>query len=148
MNFFVFLILAVVFLVKTGNDIKCVLKSQIIRILAYLLPFVKTNDIIVTAGMVYFNFCKTKQVAKLIHNISIQRASGSGQVLRPFFWSDKQVYPPQYLYPTSELHSYYVKIFYQFSIFRREIFPEFPHGPYRVENIEIGNRLFPNTKAA
>lgn len=48
------MILAVVFLVKTGNDIKCVLKSQIIRILAYLFPFVKSNDIIVTAGMVQF----------------------------------------------------------------------------------------------
>ena len=58
---FVFLILAVVFLVKTGNDIKCVLKSQIIRILAYLLPFVKSNDIIVTAGMVYFcNVCRSE----------------------------------------------------------------------------------------
>jgi len=42
---------AVVFLVKTGNDIKCVLKSQIIRILAYLFPFVKSNDIIVTADV-------------------------------------------------------------------------------------------------
>ena len=48
------MILAVVFLVKTGNDIKCVLKSQIIRILAYLFPFVKSNDIIVTAGMAQF----------------------------------------------------------------------------------------------
>ena len=41
----------IVFLVKTGSDIKCVLKSQIIRILAYLFPFVKSNDIIVTADV-------------------------------------------------------------------------------------------------
>merc|ERR1712223_1507771 len=41
----------IVFLVKTGSDIKCALKSQIIRILAYLFPFVKSNDIIVTADV-------------------------------------------------------------------------------------------------
>ena len=41
----------IVFLVKTGSNIKCVLKSQIIRILAYLFPFVKSNDIIVTADV-------------------------------------------------------------------------------------------------
>ena len=40
-----------VLLVKTGNDIKCVLKSQLIRILAYLLPFIKPQDIIVTADV-------------------------------------------------------------------------------------------------
>ena len=42
---------AVVFLVRTGNDMKCVLKSQIIRVLAYLLPFIKPNDTIVTADV-------------------------------------------------------------------------------------------------
>ena len=32
---------AKVFLVKTGTEMKCVLKSQIIRVLAFLLPFVQ-----------------------------------------------------------------------------------------------------------
>ena len=41
----------IVYLIKTGSGIKCVLKSQLIRILAYLLPFIKSNDIIVTADV-------------------------------------------------------------------------------------------------
>ena len=36
---------AKVFLVKTGTEMKCVLKSQIIRVLAYLLPFVQVCDV-------------------------------------------------------------------------------------------------------
>lgn len=42
---------AVVFLVPTGTEMKCVLKSQLIRLLAYRLPFVKDDDIIVTADV-------------------------------------------------------------------------------------------------
>ena len=42
---------ATVFLVPTGDDMKCVLKSQMIRLLAYHLPFVKDSDIIVTADV-------------------------------------------------------------------------------------------------
>ena len=39
---------AKVFLVKTGTEMKCVLKSQIIRVLAFLLPFVQVCDYIHT----------------------------------------------------------------------------------------------------
>ena len=35
----------------TGPDIKCVLKSQLIRLLAYSLPFIRDDDIIVTADV-------------------------------------------------------------------------------------------------
>jgi len=42
---------AVVFLVPTGPDIKCVLKSQMIRLLAFALPFIQDDDILVTADV-------------------------------------------------------------------------------------------------
>merc|ERR1712223_276933 len=42
---------AVVFLAPTGPDIKCVLKSQLIRLLAYSFPFIRDDDIIVTADV-------------------------------------------------------------------------------------------------
>lgn len=41
----------IVFLVPTGSDIACVLKSQLIRVLVFLLPMIKPNDIIVTADV-------------------------------------------------------------------------------------------------
>ena len=53
---------ATVFLVPTGNDIKCVLKSQMIRLLAYHLPFVQDSDIIVTADV--DAFVMTKDIYK------------------------------------------------------------------------------------
>ena len=37
-----------VYLVPTGNDLKCVLKSQLIRLFAYALPYINDEDIIVT----------------------------------------------------------------------------------------------------
>ena len=37
-----------VYLVPTGPDIKCVLKSQMIRLFAYTLPFINDEDIIIT----------------------------------------------------------------------------------------------------
>ena len=37
-----------VYLVPTGPNIKCVLKSQMIRLFAYTLPFINDEDIIVT----------------------------------------------------------------------------------------------------
>ena len=40
-----------VFLVPTGLGIQCVLKSQLIRLLAYQLPFIQDEDIIVTADV-------------------------------------------------------------------------------------------------
>ena len=49
---------ATVFLVPTGSEIKCVLKSQLIRLLAYQLPFVKDEDIIVTADVDAFPMTK------------------------------------------------------------------------------------------
>ena len=39
---------ATVFLVPTGEDITCVQKSQLIRLLAHYFPFIHDNDIIVT----------------------------------------------------------------------------------------------------
>lgn len=42
---------AKVFLIPTGNDIQCVLKSQLQRLLAYLLPFIEDQDIVVTADV-------------------------------------------------------------------------------------------------
>ena len=42
---------ALVYLVPTGSEIKCVLKSQMIRLLAYALPFINNEDIIVTADV-------------------------------------------------------------------------------------------------
>ena len=53
---------ATVFLVPTGDDIKCVLKSQMIRLLAYHLPFVQDSDIIVTADV--DAFVMTKDIYK------------------------------------------------------------------------------------
>lgn len=41
----------IVYLVPTGPDIKCVLKSQVIRILAYNLPYIQDQDVIVTADV-------------------------------------------------------------------------------------------------
>ena len=41
----------IVFLVPTGSDMKCVLKSQLIRLLAYSLPMIKDNDVLVTADV-------------------------------------------------------------------------------------------------
>ena len=38
-------------MVPTGTDIKCVLKSQLIRLLAFGLPFIRDDDIIVTADV-------------------------------------------------------------------------------------------------
>ena len=49
---------ATVFLVPTGNYMKCVLKSQLIRLLAYQLPFIKDEDIIVTADVDAFPMTK------------------------------------------------------------------------------------------
>lgn len=49
---------AVVFLVPTGTEMKCVLKSQLIRLLAYKLPFVREDDIIVTADVDAFIMTK------------------------------------------------------------------------------------------
>ena len=49
---------ATVFLVPTGKDIKCVLKSQLIRLLAQHFPFVRDNDIIVTADVDAFVMTK------------------------------------------------------------------------------------------
>ena len=37
-----------VYLVPTGPDMKCVLKSQMIRLFAYTLPFINDEDIIIT----------------------------------------------------------------------------------------------------
>ena len=37
-----------VYLIPTGPDIECVLKSQIIRLFAYALPYIQDEDIIVT----------------------------------------------------------------------------------------------------
>ena len=42
---------ATVFLVPTGEDISCVQKSQLIRLLAHYFPFIHDNDIIVTADV-------------------------------------------------------------------------------------------------
>ena len=42
---------ATVFLVPTGEDITCVQKSQLIRLLAHYFPFIHDNDIIVTADV-------------------------------------------------------------------------------------------------
>ena len=42
---------AIVFLVPTGPDMKCVLKCQLIRLLAFKLPFIRDDDIIVTADV-------------------------------------------------------------------------------------------------
>lgn len=42
---------ALVKLVPTGNELKCVLKSQLIRVLAFLLPEIKPWDIIITADV-------------------------------------------------------------------------------------------------
>jgi len=53
---------AVVFLVPTGSDMKCVLKSQMIRLLAYALPFIRDDDIIVTADV--DAFVMTKDIYK------------------------------------------------------------------------------------
>jgi len=53
---------AVVFLVPTGSDMKCVLKSQMIRLLAYALPFIRDEDIIVTADV--DAFVMTKDIYK------------------------------------------------------------------------------------
>ena len=41
-----------VYLAPTGSDMKCVLKSQMIRLVAYSLPFIQDQDIIVT-GIVF-----------------------------------------------------------------------------------------------
>jgi hypothetical protein len=41
----------IVYLVPTGNEMKCVLKSQLIRVLAFLLPEIKPTDTIVTADV-------------------------------------------------------------------------------------------------
>ena len=49
---------AVVFLVPTGSEMKCVLKSQMIRLLAYALPFIRDEDIIVTADVDAFVMTK------------------------------------------------------------------------------------------
>ena len=49
---------ALVYLVKTGNEIDCVLKSQLVRLLAYELPYIKDNDIIVTADVDAFVMSK------------------------------------------------------------------------------------------
>jgi len=49
---------ATVFLVPTGKDIKCVLKSQLIRLLAQHFPFIHDNDIIVTADVDAFLMTK------------------------------------------------------------------------------------------
>ena len=38
-------------MVRTGLDIKCVLKSQLIRLLAFALPFIKDDDVLVTADV-------------------------------------------------------------------------------------------------
>ena len=51
-----------VFLVPTGSDMKCVLKSQMIRLLAYALPFIRDDDIIVTADV--DAFVMTKDIYK------------------------------------------------------------------------------------
>lgn len=40
-----------VFLVPTGSELKCVLKSQLIRVLVFLLPMIEPDDIIVTADV-------------------------------------------------------------------------------------------------
>jgi len=40
-----------VYLAPTGSDMKCVLKSQMIRLVAYSLPFIQDQDIIVTADV-------------------------------------------------------------------------------------------------
>ena len=42
---------ATVFLVPTGEDITCVQKSQLIRLLVHYFPFIHDNDIIVTADV-------------------------------------------------------------------------------------------------
>ena len=42
---------ATVFLVPTGEDITCVQKSQLIRLLAHYFPFIHDTDIIVTADV-------------------------------------------------------------------------------------------------
>ena len=41
-----------VYLAPTGPGMKCVLKSQMIRLIAYSLPFIQEKDIIVT-GIVF-----------------------------------------------------------------------------------------------
>ena len=41
-----------VYLAPTGSDMKCVLKSQMIRLVAYSLPFIQDEDIILT-GIVF-----------------------------------------------------------------------------------------------
>ena len=46
----------------TGSDMKCVLKSQMIRLLAYALPFIRDDDIIVTADV--DAFVMTKDIYK------------------------------------------------------------------------------------
>ena len=46
----------------TGPDMKCVLKSQMIRLLAYALPFIRDDDIIVTADV--DAFVMTKDIYK------------------------------------------------------------------------------------
>ena len=53
---------ATVFLVPTGEEITCVLKSQLIRLLAYNFPFIQDNDIIVTADV--DAFVMTKDIYK------------------------------------------------------------------------------------
>ncbi len=53
---------AVVFLVPTGSDMKCVLKSQMIRLLAYALPFIRDEDIIVTADVDAFIMTQGNEV--------------------------------------------------------------------------------------
>ena len=39
------------FLIPTGSNIKCVLKSQMIRLLTFTFPFIEDNDIIITSDV-------------------------------------------------------------------------------------------------
>ena len=49
-------------MVPTGSDMKCVLKSQMIRLLAYALPFIRDEDIIVTADVDAFVMTQGNEV--------------------------------------------------------------------------------------
>ena len=63
------------FLVPTGTKIKCVLKSQLLRLLAYLLDFIQDEDTILTADVDAFpmNFDLFKPLTEKNYQIWIYR---------------------------------------------------------------------------
>ena len=66
---------ATVFLVPTGKDIQCVLKSQLIRLLAQHFPFIHDNDVIVTADVDAFVMTKDLYKPLTLNRVSLMKFS-------------------------------------------------------------------------